>query len=1375
MTRGRSPLFPPASLVAWGIALAVVSARAGEPAPTRPDDEFRQRIRPLVRKFCWECHSTEEQEGEVDLEKFATSAEVRRGRRTWHKVVEALDKGEMPPEDAPQPSAGERKTLRDWVGGVLDADARANAGDPGRVVLRRLSNVEYSNTLRDLTGVDLRPAREFPVDGAAGEGFTNAGEALVMSPSLLTKYLDAGKEIAAHAVLLPEGFRFAPAATRPDWTDEIVGEIRRFYARFAAGDNLPLESYLTATLDLRDARSAGKPLDIDAAAKGRGLSPKYLRTLWQFFAEAGPAGVAGGRRGLIDDLRDRWQAAGPGGAGPLAAEIGRWQAIAWKTNSVGSNFKPWKEPVDPVVESVGLRLPLKPPPGAGEVVLYLAAGAAGDGTDGDLATWRQPRLEAPGLPSLPLRDVDKVARYAAARRRQVLDATPRYLAAVAELPAGGDEVAVAALAGRHGLDADALSAWLDVLGITPGSANRIDGYLTRRLGAAGAVPSGWGEDATPNFLANPTAKEARIPGLLKAHGVAVHPSPDRLVAVAWRSPVAARVRLAAKVIDADPACGNGVTWSLDLRSGGGSRRLAAGAIENSKGATIDPIDGLDVRPGDLVTLRIGPRDGLHACDLTEIDLDITIPGADGRRWGLAGDVADDVQAGNPHADRQGNPNVWHFFAEPVTPGAATGPAIPAGSLLARWRDAKPVEEKGRLADDLRRLLTADGPAAGPDATLRRTLTAFGGPLLGRITAAARANPAALPDVPVDGSPPWGLDPARFGKQPDGTAIDAASLCVRAPSVLEVRLPAEFVAGQELVATGELEPGAGAGGSVQFLLTADRPRETARLLPGVPIVARKGSRGRERIDGGFDEFRGLFPGGACYSRVVPVDEVITIVLFHRDDEALCRLALDEAQRAELDRLWADLRFVSQDALKINQSFPLMIGFASQEGRADEFRPMQKQVAARAEAFQARLVAAEPAQLAELLKFAARAFRRPLADGEAQGLRAVYRDLREEGLAHDEAFRLVLARVLVSPAFLYRVEKPGAGSRAVSDWELATRLSYFLWASTPDDELRRLAGEGRLRDPAVLDGQARRLLRDDRARGLATEFACQWLDIRDFDRLDEKSERHFPTFADVRGDLYEESIRVFEDLFRRDGSLLELIDSDHTFLNESLARFYGIPGVTGPAWRRVDGVRARGRGGVLGLGTTLAKQSGASRTSPILRGNWIVETLLGERLPRPPKGVPQLPDDEAATDGLTVRQLVEKHENAAQCASCHHRIDPFGFALEGFDAIGRLRTKDLGDRPLDTRAKLKDGTTFEGIAGLRDYLLTQRKDQILRNFCRKLLGYALGRATQPSDGPLVEEMLGRLKGEGYRFSAALGAILQSKQFREHRGLGDDHDQE
>jgi hypothetical protein len=217
------------------------------------------------------------------------------------------------------------------------------------------------------------------------------------------------------------------------------------------------------------------------------------------------------------------------------------------------------------------------------------------------------------------------------------------------------------------------------------------------------------------------------------------------------------------------------------------------------------------------------------------------------------------------------------------------------------------------------------------------------------------------------------------------------------------------------------------------------------------------------------------------------------------------------------------------------------------------------------------------------------------------------------------------------------------------------------------------------------------------------------------------------------------------------------------------------VKGTEWRRVDGVKKFSRGGVLAQATTLSKQSGASRTSPILRGNWISEVLLGEKLPKPPKGVPPLPDDEAATQGLTVRQLVEKHVSDAKCAVCHERIDPYGFSLEAFDAIGRHREKDLGDRPVDTRVKAKDGSEFEGLDGLRNYLLTKRRDAFVRQFCRKLLGYALARAVQLSDEPLLASMQSDLAANDYKVNVAVEAIVRSRQFREIRGMQTAYDDE
>jgi hypothetical protein len=250
------------------------------------------------------------------------------------------------------------------------------------------------------------------------------------------------------------------------------------------------------------------------------------------------------------------------------------------------------------------------------------------------------------------------------------------------------------------------------------------------------------------------------------------------------------------------------------------------------------------------------------------------------------------------------------------------------------------------------------------------------------------------------------------------------------------------------------------------------------------------------------------------------------------------------------------------------------------------------------------------------------------------------------------------------------------------------------------------------------------------------------------------------------MYEESIRFFADLFQRDESILSIFDADYTFLNGALAEHYGIPGVTGPEWRRVDGVKKYGRGGVLGFGATLAKQSGASRTSPILRGNWVAEVLLGDRLPRPPKDVPRLPEDEAA-DTLSVRQLVERHSNDPRCSVCHIRIDGYGFALEGYDAIGRSRSKDLGGRPIETRTKVFDGTTVDDAQGLRDYLLSSKRTTVVGQFNRKLLGYALGRGVILSDRPLLAEMQRQLEARNYKFSAALETVVNSRQFREIRG--------
>jgi hypothetical protein len=551
-----------------------------------------------------------------------------------------------------------------------------------------------------------------------------------------------------------------------------------------------------------------------------------------------------------------------------------------------------------------------------------------------------------------------------------------------------------------------------------------------------------------------------------------------------------------------------------------------------------------------------------------------------------------------------------------------------------------------------------------------------------------------------------------------------------------------------------------------------PAPTVRLDPKLPVVASPAGPAYKRLLQGQAEFRRCFPQFICYPHVIPVDEVVCLKLYHREDEPLERLFLDDEQKRRLDHLWTEHRFVSRWPVVENNYLPQFIGFVTQDQPKEllaYFESQREPFRKRGEQFEKEEEAAIPQQQQALLEFAARAYRRPLAEKEKGDLNALYATLLEKGITHREAFRSVLARVLVAPAFLFRIEQapPGKEAGPVNDWELASRLSYFLWSSAPDEELRQLAAAGRLKDPQVTAQQVQRMIQDARIRSLAVEFGTQWIHVRGFDVYNEKNEKLFPTFdATLRQAIYEESILFFQDLFQSDRSVTQILDADHTFLNETLAKHYGIPGVAGPYWRRVDGVRKFGRGGILGLASVQAKQSGASRTSPVLRGNWVVETLLGEKLPRPPADVPRLPEEEGGADKLTVRQQVEKHARVPECAVCHQRIDPFGFALERYDPIGRLREKDLGGLPVDSRAKLRGGTEFDGIDGLRNYLMTKKKDVIIRLFCRKLLGYALGRAVTLSDQSLIDEMVRELNDKG-RLSAAVLAIVRSPQFRMIRG--------
>jgi hypothetical protein len=1361
--------------------LSLGTAQAETSGGSVPD--FASAIQPVLAKYCLNCHSTEKQKGDLDLESIATPEGLRRHPKIWQQVLQQVTEGEMPPKEKPQPAPEERAGLTNWVRGSLHVLAMERAGDPGPVVLRRLSKAEYTWTIRDLTGVpSLDPAREFPTDGAAGEGFSNTGQALVMSPSLITKYLNAAKSIASHAVLVPEGIRFSPGSTQQDWTNEILQQIKDLYHETtAAGGTLPLEPWLTASLAWRD---GGR--DTAAVAAKHHLSPKYLTTLTGFLAGGAPGP-------LLDPLRQQWASAQTADVPALATIISAWQKTLWKFSPVGhigktGGPKAWMEPVTPLVEQQEFHLKLPPAAAGGTSTIYLVTTDAGDGPQGDCVIWNQPKISLPGRPPVLLRDLRQQIASMTGWRNHVLTHTSRALAAAAEAEASENPPALPELAQRHSLDIPTIKAWFTFLGIAAAGEIKLDHLNTPLAETAYPSVKGWGSPGLPSLWTNSFDKEVLIPGTVKAHGVVVHPSVDQAVAVGWHSPITGTLRIEASVTDAHTACGNGVAWSLEWRRGTIRRRLAEGVTLGNSPSRPEPLENLSVRAGDLVSLIIRPRDNDHVCDLTDLEFKLsTRDGPKPQDWSLTREVAGDIASGNPHADQAGHPGVWHFYREPVS-GKTDIQALPQGSLLTKWQAEKQPAVKAQLADAIQQLLTSPCPTAdGPDKTLHLRLSSLKSPLL------SGDNPEKQPASSY-AEGPWGSDPASFGKHPAGSPLDPASLCVQAPSMLEITLPSELAEGCEFSTSAGLDPASGAEGSVQLQVLTSKPASLSGLqFCGAsssaesgswnssnapvsferPVHALAGSAARQRFASAFDAFREVFPAALCYEKIVPVDEAVTLTLFHREDGHLSGLMLDQDQSARLDQLWADLHFVSRDSLLLVDAFEQIWQYSTQDGpnapNGDErLKPLGVVIRERAALFRQQLADAEPRHLEAAVAFASRAWRRPLSGSEPQDIRNLYQHLKSQELPHDEAIRLTLARILTGPDFLYKMERqePGPAAHPLSDRELAARLSYFLWSSTPDAELTALAAAGVLHQPVVLAGQTRRMLADPRVRRLAVEFSCAWLHLLDFEALDEKSERHFPEFKALRGDMYEEVIRFFTDFFQENRPITSILDADHTFLNEALARYYGIGGVSGPAWRRVEGLQAVSRGGILGFAATLAKQSGASRSSPILRGNWVAEALLGDRLPRPPKDVPQLPAGESGSP-LTIRQLTEKHSSDPRCYHCHQRIDAFGYALENFDAIGRHRLQDANGTLIDSQSKTMDGTSLAGLDGLRHYLLTQKRSAFLNQFCRKLLGYALGRSVQLSDEPLLAAMQTQLAADGYPIQSAVAMIISSRQFTEIRG--------
>ena len=862
-------------------------------------------------------------------------------------------------------------------------------------------------------------------------------------------------------------------------------------------------------------------------------------------------------------------------------------------------------------------------------------------------------------------------------------------------------------------------------------------FLTEnRDGISGvAALKSWNLGSEPSVFVNDGSEDLKLWTTLPKKTFFVHPGHQRPVSVAWTSPIDGELHVTGRVADAHPAGLDGIAFELSHRAASDLGQALA-----DQGQIPPDLPDPGTPPNVLAHVRAQWREATT----DPAPVLATIKAFQGELFRSNYGVNAALAVGNGFPAWE---DIRRIVAQERVQGAAREPQFKMVSLPAQ-PDTLVIWDRLRLeGGDGEPLVFAEHPE------LRQIIEQASG--------------------------------LKFGQHPQGRQVPATALVTHAGTEVVIDLTAlpaeqleELILPRFLRADVSLDEASPTTASIQAFLIAAKggggrlAEPVAAAIAGDPLAAQivhpaiASDRARPT-----QRFRALFPPAVLFQPVIPRDAQGSVFLYRREDEALRRLLLDDAGRKEIDRLWQDLDFVSEQPLATPFAYQSLVQYYRKpnDGARIMFfyiQEFEEQVAREKAAFLENQIAAEPKHLDALLAFADRAWRRPLDPAERQAILDSYRADRKEGTDHDPAFRAALARVLSSPWFLYRVERPATGPhwQPVSGLELATRLSFLLWDSIPDEELRAQAAH--LHDPAVLERQVRRMLKDDRVRGMAQEFGARWLGVRDFVTNHGRNEEHFPEFtAEVRDALAEEPVKYFEDMLKNDRPVGDILDADAVVINDVLASHYQIPGITGPDWQRIEDVSAYGRGGFLGFGAVIARQSAASRTSPIKRGTWVIQ-MLGERLPNPPPGVPPLP--ETLPSGLSVREITERHRQDTKCAGCHDRIDPFGMAMERFDAIGRLRPeREL--KPSDTKGTLRDGTEIEGIDGLRNYISGPRREDFLRTLARKLTGYALGRAVMTSDRQLIAEVVAIMNAGG-SWSEALLAIAQSEQFQCIRPMSD-----
>jgi len=1094
---------------------------------TAADDLFAQQIAPFAKKYCVGCHNAKQARGELDLTRATKTQDVVRDFRRWHGVLEFVQKGEMPPEDArQQPTLAERNALLGAIKTILVQEAKKHAGDPGIILPRRLSNTEYDLSIRDLTGVDVRPTRDFPVDPAGGEGFDNTGEALSMSPNLVKKYLGAAQQVSQHLVLMPEGIVFAPYPVtsyneRKKLTELAIVDFYRDHA-------VRIPDYVEACYRYRHRAPAEQPLTIAAWAKRSNLSDKYLALVWQTLNEAS------GGSGYLQQLGKRWEALpAPAAGGALPTEFAKFIQF---------------------LEFCHAKLSL-----------------------------RQDELIKSNAGNWPIAHLAFRTKIAATRDQF----RPDTLKSQVWLKL---DKAAFAKADKE------VSAWLRVDPMLSGTK---DNWVVVRplVSKSSSPPKSDAEAAKQEVVTLRALLEETDPALARQLPFGKHPQGDKL--------------------DAD------------------SLLLQAPAR-------------LEIALPPAVLQKLAQRHLHVECKLDPV-----------------------------HADQ--------------------------AALHVQLATQEPKDEH---------------PANGEL-------------LIAPTSAAAKAF-----------------------------AASAEKFCAAFPNrFFYVDANRGLAAGFHLVEGffRDDQP------LVKNVLTEQEKQTLDRLWLKLDFLTRHA----ETLLRGFVWFERA-------ERHVLHDARFD---FLRSEDPLLVEAelLGRFERVYLGKLGVKLLDGELKPEKPSAQFDLIHGF---------FEDVRRGLAQ----YKKTLQEAEPLALRDLDGLAERAYRRPLRPAEQNSLHELYRNLRKQGVEVEEALRGVFVAIVMAPDFCFHYTEaaPGATVAPMSNTALASRLSYFLWSSMPDAPL--LTAD--LRQDATTVAQARRMLRDPKSTAFAREFFGQWLRYRDYPAKDPIPAGVYSNYNDkLRQAMAEEPVRLLSQLIQEDKPITALITSDATFVNGVLANHYGggiasayklktaqwtadqkmrgLPAdKADEVWHEVGDLRKEGRGGLLGMGVILTKNSAGERTSPVKRGFWVAHHLLGQHFPPPPADVAALPAKEKEAS-KTIRELLADHAANARCAICHTHFDGLGLAMEGFDPIGRARTKDLAGRAIDNRAALPGGLNAKGVPELIAYLDQHRRQDFVRHFCRKFLGYALGRSVLLSDQPLLDEMQAALAKQDYRFSVLVEKVVTSPQFRTQRG--------